>query len=63
MCRLMRTHVLRARDRMFRKYTAATRMLQRSTTLEEAFLEAFRWEKVLVEKTGTMAAPGSESSK
>jgi hypothetical protein len=59
----MRMDASRVLRRMFRKYTAATRMLQRSTTLEEAFLEAFRWEKVLVEKTGTMAAPGSESSK
>ncbi|CAD6586869.1 MAG: hypothetical protein CYPHOPRED_003697 [Cyphobasidiales sp. Tagirdzhanova-0007] len=36
----------------FRQYSGATRMLQKTATLEATFEEALRWEKMLVEKTG-----------
>lgn len=38
-------------NRTFRNYSAASSMLKKALTLEVAFIEALRWERVLISKT------------
>lgn len=40
----------------FAVYSAASRMLSRTTSLEEACIQALQWEKVLVHKTALSAS-------